>query len=422
MLMEFGLILGALGLLLAVRVPVAAALAGLGMFLFVAEGSSLTELPARVIEGLHSPNLLCIPLFLLMSSLLLKAGVAQDLYRAARCWFSRCPSGLAAATLVSCVLFSALSGSSVAAAASIGTVALPELTGRGYPRPFVFGLLAVGGALGILLPPSLALIVFGLISGVSLQVLLLAAVGPALLLLAMLLAGCAWYVRQHPVCRPPEPLSREARRLALARAWPPLALAAGLAVMLYAGLPPALVAVLALAGSWPVVMRTGQFTHQKMLESLESAMRATVMLYLLILGAEIFSHASDLAALPAQIAIAAQTLNPTILLFLVALGLLIAGLFIEALPLILILVPALLPALHAAGVETIWFGVFFVLLVEAALILPPFGLNLFVIQALGKARLDEVSWGAAPFVLILLASAVLLWIWPAVVLGIPGLF
>ena len=81
-----------------------------------------------------------------------------------------------------------------------------------------------------------------------------------------------------------------------------------------------------------------------------------------------------------------------------------------------------MPALHAAGVETIWFGVFFVLLVEAALILPPFGLNLFVIQALGKARLDEVSWGAAPFVLILLASAVLLWIWPAVVLGIPGLF
>ncbi|MGH1359002.1 MAG: TRAP transporter large permease [Burkholderiaceae bacterium] len=420
--MEAALILTALVLLLVARVPVAFAMAGLGVFLLAMKGLPLIGVPQRIYGTLDSFELLAVPMFLLMSNVLLKGGVGKDLFAAVQSWVGHWPGGLGAATIISCALFSAISGSSVATAATIGTVALPEMTQRGYDRSFVLGLLAAGGTLGILIPPSIPLIIFGVITEESIPTLFLAGIGPGLFLAFVFLVYSMLYARRSKNYQAIPKASGTQRRRASLMALPTLALATVIIGSIYMGIAtPSEAAGLGFVLSLIITFGMGRMDRTKLTESVESAMKTTVMIFVIIIGAKVFSYAITLYLIPQQISAALTSNIATAGLFMLAVGsvLLVIGFFLEALSMMLIMVPVLFPSLQAMGIDPIWFGIFFVVLIETALITPPVGLNLFVIQAVGNAKIEEVVRGAAPFALIMLATAVLLWFWPGLVLTIP---
>ncbi|MEM8827548.1 MAG: TRAP transporter large permease subunit, partial [Pseudomonadota bacterium] len=229
------LILVALFALLLLRVPVAFALGGLGLALLLLGGFSPLMAPQAILSTLDGFILLAVPLFLLMSNVLLKGGVGRDLFAAVHAWVGHWPGGLAVATIVSCGVFAAISGSSVATAATIGTVAIPEMISRGYDKRFVYGLLAAGGTLGILIPPSIPMIVYGFVTEQSVIALFLAGIGPGLALVGLFIVYSMVYARFFGGYTPEPPASWAERRTSSLRALPSLALAVVIIGVIYSG-------------------------------------------------------------------------------------------------------------------------------------------------------------------------------------------
>ena len=420
--MEVLLILVALLALLLLRTPVAIALGGLGVILLALKGLPLVAVPQRMQGTMDSFELLAVPMFLLMSNVLLKGGVGRDLYAAVQSWVGHWAGGLGVATILSCTLFSAISGSSVATAATIGTVAIPEMEKRGYDRSFIFGMLAAGGTLGILIPPSIPLILFGVITETSILTLFLAGIGPGLFLAACFIVYAMLFARFTGRHDPAPRASWAERRRASLLALPTIALALAIIGSIYAGIAtPSESAGLGFVLALAITLAMGRMTWAKFTEAVYSALRTTVMILLIVAGAKVFSYAITLYLIPQSIsATLTQSIStPGLLILAIGVVLLIMGFFLESLSMLLIMVPVLLPAVMNSGIDPIWFGIFFVVLIETALITPPVGMNLFVIQAVGKASLPEVTRGALPFAAIMLATAVLLWFWKDLALYIP---
>jgi len=420
--MEAFMILGLLVALLVLRVPVAFALGGLGIALLWWKGLPLIGVPQRLHGTLDSFELLAVPMFLLMSNILLRGGVGRDLFAAVQSWVGHWPGGLGAATIISCALFSAISGSSVATAATIGTVAIPEMTSRGYNRSFVLGMLAAGGTLGILIPPSIPLIVYGVITEESIPTLFLAGIGPGLFLAFVFMIFSMGYAKFAGGYTPAPKASWAERRKASLMALPTVLLAVAIIGSIYTGIAtPSESAGVGFVLALILTFAMKRMDLEKVREATYAAMRTTVMIFLIVAGAKIFSYAITLYLIPQSIS---QLLTSNITdsgVFMLAVGgvLLVIGFFLEALAMLLIMVPVLFPSLEAMGISPIWFGIFFVILIETALITPPVGLNLFVIQAVGRAKLEEVAKGALPFAIIMLCTAVLLWFWKDLALFIP---
>ena len=420
--MEAAAILAALLALLFVRVPVAIAVGGLGVILLWMKGLPLVAVPQRLQGSVDSFELLAVPLFLLMSNVLLKGGVGRDLFAAVQSWVGHLPGGLAVATILSCTFFAAISGSSVATAATIGTVAIPEMTERGYARPFVFGMLAAGGTLGILIPPSIPLIIYGVVAEQSVTRLFLAGIGPGLFLAAaFVLYGV---LRSHfsgAYQRLPKASWRE-RRGATILALPTLLLATAIIGSIYTGVAtPTESAGLGFVLALIITLAMRRLDLASLKEAVETSVRTTVMILFIVAAAKLFSYAITLYLIPQTVS---QFLTQTFSeagSFILAVGLLLLfmGCFLETLSMLLIMVPVLMASVIDVGIDPIWFGIFFVVLIELALITPPIGMNLFIIQAIGRARLGEVARGAAPFVVIMLATAVLIWFWQDLVLYLP---
>ena len=420
--MEAVFILTALLALLLLRTPVAFALGGLGVVLLALKGFPLVGVPQRLHGAMDSFELLAVPLFLLMSNVLLKGGVGRDLYAAVQSWVGHWPGGLGVATIVSCTLFSAVSGSSVATAATIGTVAIPEMTRRGYDRPFVLGMLAAGGTLGILIPPSIPLIVFGVISETSIPKLFLAGIGPGLFLAACFIVYGIVFSRLKGGQQAMAPCSWAQRGRASLLALPTLLLAVCIVGSIYAGIAtPSESAGLGFVLALILTVAMKRMIWRKLREAVDDALKTTVMVLIIVAAAKVFSYAITLYLIPQSISEVLASSITTPGLFILAIGgvLLLMGFFLESLSMLLIMVPVLLPAVLNAGIDPIWFGIFFVVLIETALITPPVGMNLFVIQAVARAGLPEVARGAVPFAAILLLTAMLLWFWQDLALYIP---
>ncbi|WP_136658835.1 TRAP transporter large permease [Nitratireductor sp. XY-223] len=415
------IIVGLLALLL-LRVPVAFAMGGLGVFLLWIYPLPLNAVPQRLFGTMDSFELLAVPMFLLMSNVLLKGRVGGDLYAAVQCWVGHWPGGLGIATVLSCGLFSAISGSSVATAATIGTVAVPEMTERGYERSYVFGLLAAGGTLGILIPPSIPLILYGVITETSITDLFLAGIGPGLFLcLAFVVYGFARAKIRGDAGQVPRAGWPERRRATL-MALPTVVLAGAIIGSIYLGIAtPSESAAVGFVLALILTTAMGRMTFDLLQQAVYDAMKTTAMIFLIVAGAKVFSYAITIYRIPQDITAMLTAGISDAGLFVLAVGivLLVIGLFLESLSMLLIMVPVLYPSLAAIGIDPIWFGIFFVVLIETALITPPVGMNLFVIQGVGKADLAEVARGAFPFVAILLATAVLLWFWKGLALWIP---
>ena len=419
--MEAVLILGGLLTLFIFRVPVAFALGGLGVFLLWWMGFNLNGVPQRLYGTMDSFELLAVPLFLLMSNVLLKGGVGKDLFSAVQSWVGHLPGGLGIATILSCGIFSAISGSSVATAATIGTVAMPEMENRGYERSFIFGLLAAGGTLGIMIPPSIPLIIYGVVTESSIPTLFLAGIGPGLSLITVFIAFSIYSAKKSGF-QPAAKANLRERVQASIMAFPTIGLAVAIIGSIYMGLAtPSESAGVGFILSLMITCAMGRMNWKRMVEAVEDSMKTTIMVFLIVAGAKVFSYAITLYRIPQDISqlITEYISNPSIFILTVGIVLLFMGFFLESLSMLLIMVPVLFPSLAAMMVDPIWFGIFFVLLIETALITPPVGMNLFVIQAVGKTSLQEVVKGAWPFSIIMLSMAVILWFLPQIALYIP---
>jgi len=415
-------IVSALVLLMLTGLPVAFALAMLGTGLIVLKGLPLALIPTNLFGSLNDFVLLAVPLFLLMSNILLRGGVGRDLFRAVQSWVGHWPGGIGVSALLSCGIFSAISGSSVTTAATVGTVAVPEMTSRGYKPSFTLGLLAAGGTLGILIPPSIPLIVYGVIAEESIGKLFLAGVGPGILLITVfaiytiLVSAFGSQAQASPKSSWPE------RVAATVRAFPTILLAVVMLGGIYAGaFTPTEASAIGATMALLITVVQRSLGWQDFLHAVKDSVKTTSVIFLIVVGAKIFGKAITLYQLPAQIAQVFETHVPSQLGFIiiVSLILLFIGLFLESMSMLLIMVPVLLPTVLALGLDPIWFGVYFVLLIEIALITPPVGLNLFVIQAIAGTPLSTVVKGVLPFVLMMLGVAVLLALFPQIALWLP---
>lgn len=417
------LILAGLFSLLLLRVPVAFALGGLGLTLLLVGGFSPLMAPQAILSTLDGFILLAVPLFLLMSNILLKGGVGRDLFAAVHAWVGHWPGGLAVATIISCGVFAAISGSSVATAATIGTVAIPEMISRGYEKRFVYGLLAAGGTLGILIPPSIPMIVYGFVTEQSVIALFLAGIGPGLALVLFFIVFSILYARFFGGYEPEAPSSWRERRATSIRALPSIALAGIVIGVIYSGAAtPTEAAAIGFAAALvitTVLLRT--LTWQGFREAMFESMVTTVAILLIVAGAKIFGKAITLYRIPQDIsAFIGQNIDtPLAFIVVVSIVLLFMGLVFEALSMVLIMTPVLLPAAMGLGLDPIWFGIYMVVMVECALITPPVGLNLYVIQSVARASLGDVSRGVLPFLALMLFTVALLYVWPDLALYIP---
>ncbi len=419
------LVFAALFILLLGGLPIAFALAGIGATLLLVDGLPLVMVPQALFSGVDNFILLSVPLFLLMSNVLLRGGVGGDLFAAVQSWVGHWPGGLAVATVISCALFSAMSGSSVATAATIATVAIPEMVSRGYSRPFVFGLIAAGGTLGILIPPSIPLIVYGVITDASISKLFLAGVIPGLSLCLLFIGYSMIRAYRDPsYVAIPKALAKERLRLSL-RAIPTLLIAAAIFAGIYGGIftpTEASAAGLFLALVVTVVILRS-ITWAGLRRATMDSLRTTATIFMIIVGAKLFAKALTLHRVPQDVAawVTAGIADPTLFLLAVSGVLLVLGLFLESNSMLLIVVPVLLPTLAGYGIDPLWFGIYFMILIECALITPPVGLNLFVIQAVAKADPREVIGGVLPFIWLMLGYVVLLYLFPGMALWMTKL-
>ncbi|MDX5359717.1 MAG: TRAP transporter large permease [Alphaproteobacteria bacterium] len=417
------IVVAALLLLLFVGLPVAFALAGLGTVMLALKGLPLVMVAQNLHGAIDNFVLLSVPLFLFMSNILLRGGVGRDLFDAVQSWVGHWPGGLGIAALLSCGIFSAISGSSVATAATVGTVAIPEMTRRGYSTSFTLGLLAAGGTLGILIPPSIPLIVYGVITEESIGRLFLAGVGPGLLLIALFSVYCVLYATFTKNHIPTEKATWRQRRDTTLRALPTGLLAFIMLGGIYSGIftPTEASAIGASCAILLTAALLRTLNWRGFMLAVRDSVATTIVLFLIVIGAKIFGKAVTLYQVPAQVSELVDTHVASADLFLVIVAgiLLFIGLFLESLSMLLIMVPVLLPTVLGLGIDPIWFGIFFVILIEVALITPPVGMNLFVIQAVARTPLGTVVKGVAPFIGLMMLSVVLVWMFPDIVLYIP---
>ncbi|MBV0934294.1 TRAP transporter large permease [Marinobacterium weihaiense] len=420
--MTVALIIFALLMLLLTGVPVGFVLGGLGLAMLLLADISPLMVPMALYSSFDSFILLSVPLFLLMSNILLQGGVGKDLFNAVQSWVGHWPGGLGIATISSCTIFSAISGSSVATAATIGSVAIKEMTDRGYHRPFVLGLIAAGGTLGILIPPSIPMIVYGVITEESIVDLFLAGVVPGLLMAGSFIGFSFLYAIFGKACTPVAKASWGERRGSTLRALPTLLLAALIIGGIYAGVfTPTESAAIGVTLSLVIVLALRTLTWSGFKAACMDTMKTSITIFLIIAGAKVFGKAITLYQIPQEISmfVSLHIGEAGLFILAVCLVLLIMGFFLESISMLLIMMPVLYPSLAPLGIDPIWFGIIFVIMIECALITPPVGLNLFVIQAVAGGPVMDVVRGVWPFILLMFACLLIVFFFPKVALYLP---
>lgn len=413
--------------LMALAIPVAAAMGVLGLVL----GQMYAMLPVSRVAGeiawtaSNEFLLVALPLFILLGELLLRSGLAERMYEALARWLSWLPGGLMHSNIAACAMFAATSGSSVATAATVGTVALPQARRFGYNERLFLGSLAAGGTLGILIPPSINMIIYAVLTNTSVPRLYLAGIIPGLLLslgfMAVIAVACLW----RPAWGGQRITSSLRAAIAgLVHLGPPLGVFLVVVGSIYAGLATpteaaslGVMAGLALAAwnrtlSWPMLR-----------ECLLGTMRSTGMIMLIIVAAYFLNFVMSAIGLTTRLTDTVQTLGLSKweMLFAVVVFYVILGCFMETLSMMITTIPIIAPVMQALGFDMVWFGIVVIVLVETALITPPVGLNLFVVHNLRKSgSMNDVIIGSLPFVAAMFALLLLLALFPGLALWLPS--
>ena len=414
--------------LLALAVPVAATLGMMGLAL----SEFYSKLPLSLALGemawATSNNflLVAIPFFVLLGEILLRSGIAERMYNALVLWIPWLPGGLMHSNIAACAMFAATSGSSVATAATIGTVAMGEIRKHGYSERLFLGTIAAGGTLGILIPPSINMIVYGVLTDSSIPQLYLAGIVPGLLLaglfsLTVLIACLMW-----PALGGRRTTADwQARVRALPDLVPPLVIFIAVIGSIYAGLATATEsAALGVIAALGVAAWHRRLTVRVLLQAFEGTMRTTAMIMAILIAAYFLNFVISSIGLTAQVNrfVTALGLSSAELLVAVIVFYLILGCFMETLSMMVATVPIVAPIMFKAGFDPIWFGILIIILMETAMITPPVGINLYVVQGLRRrGRIDDVIIGAAPFVITMLVMIAILSYWPQLALWLPRL-
>jgi C4-dicarboxylate transporter, DctM subunit len=371
-------------------------------------------------------SFIAVPLFIFMSGILLHSGIGKGLYTAVARWVSFLPGGLAVASIFSCAIFAAISGSSVATAATIGMIAIPEMQRRRYARPLIFGSLAAGGTLGILIPPSVPMIIYGVMTETSIGHLYMAGIIPGVVLAVMFACFVIGYTLLWPETAPAALEDRGSFLDKLRSLYEVAPVALLIVVVLgsmYVGIvTPTEAAAL---GSFVSLLLAAAFrtlSWRALREAFHATIRTTSMVMLIIIFASMFSHVMALIGAPRALFNLVTGLGlPQWALFAAIFGfLLVIAYALEELSVMIILLPILFPLVTGLGFDPVWFGIIMVIWLEIGLITPPVGLNLFVIQNMMRGTTArDVTFGTTPYVVMMVLLVVLLFLFPELALWLP---
>lgn len=371
--------------------------------------------------------LVSVPLFLLMGEIMLRAGLSERLYRALNVWMGRLPGGLLHTNIMACGVFSAVAGSSVATAATMGSVALPYFEKSHYPPRLVLGSLAAGGALGNLIPPGITFIIYGLITETSVGALYLAAVGPSVLVVLLFTLTILFYSYKLKLHGEAGGASVSwAQRLASLSDLVPTALLIGLVLgTIYAGwATPTESAALGVAGAIVLSLVDRKLSWKMLSESMRATARTTSMIALILFGAYFLNYILSSLGIPQMLAKFLTALPlPGWAIMLVIIGFYLAlGTFMEGMSMVITTIPLLFPVVTALGYDPIWFGVVITMLVEIAMISPPDGTVLYVLQGMRRqpGPITDVFSGVMPFMLVYMLAILVLMLFPAIALWLPA--
>jgi C4-dicarboxylate transporter DctM subunit len=408
--------------LLAVGMPIFLVLGLCASILYFASGEPLIGVAQVIIDHLNSPTLMSLPLFVMAATFMRHGGVAKALVDLSAAWLGGIRGALGLVTVVACTLFAAISGSSVATALAMGTILLPAMIEKGYPRSFALGVVGASGTIGIVIPPSLALILYGIVAEQSVPRLFLAGVLPGLLQAAVFFAW-VWYDarrRKFPV----EPALPFAERIRVtARAIPALIVPVIVLVGIYGGIVTVTeAAAIAAAVSLMVSLIYYRGFHwTETLWVVADALKSAGAIMLIVATALAFGHWMTASGVPAELVkwVLAQNMAPWQFLLAINVLLLVLGCFLEVIATLLLVLPILAPVLPALGVDPVHFSIIFTHNMEIALVHPPVGLNLFVLSTISKAPIGEVVRGVLPFLILLLMVLMIITYVPALTLWLP---
>ena len=411
---------------LGVWVGVSLLIAGLAVFLLFTPTPADAIFATTMWAASANWTLTALPLFIWMGEILYRTRLAEDLFSGLAPWLGRLPGGLAHVNVVGCGIFAAVSGSSAATTATIGKISLPELSSRGYDDRLTIGSLAGSGTLGLLIPPSVVMIVYGVAAQVSINRLFIAGIVPGLMLMAMF----STYIIVWSLMNPDKMPAAEARvpmmeRLSRMKLLiPVVGLIFCVIGSIYAGIATATeAAALGVLGSLVIAAFGRSLTKAAFIDALMGATRTSAMIGFILLGAAFLTSAMSFSGLPSDLAeiISASGLSTYGLIAVLTLFFILLGCFLDGISIVVLTTSVVLPSVIAAGIDPIWFGIYLIVVVEMAQITPPLGFNLFVIQGLTNRSIFEITRMVVPYFLLLVLAVVLLTLFPVIATGLVDL-
>ncbi|MBL8380059.1 MAG: TRAP transporter large permease subunit [Burkholderiales bacterium] len=369
-------------------------------------------------------TLTALPLFIWMGEILFRTRLSQDMFRGLAPWMQGLPGRLLHTNVAGCTIFAAVSGSSAATCATIGKMTLPELGRRGYPEHMIVGTLAGASTLGLLIPPSIIMIVYGVSAEVSIARLFIAGVLPGLML-ALLFSGyiAAWALANPGKIPAADQTLTFMQKLSASRSLIPVVLLiAAVLGSIYAGIATATeAAAVGVVGSLIISAAQGSLSWQTFTESLMGATRLYCMIALILAGAAFLTLSMGYIGLPRHLAewIAQLGLTQGQLILVLAVFYIVLGCFLDGISMVVLTMGVILPTVQAAGIDLIWFGIFIVLVVEMAQITPPVGFNLFVLQGMTNREIGWIARVTLPFFFVMIVAVALIWFFPQIVTFLP---
>jgi C4-dicarboxylate transporter, DctM subunit len=401
-----------------------AGVAWIGMQLFSSRPAG-DAMALTVWGSASSWTLTALPLFIWMGEILFRTRLSESMFKGLAPWVNRLPGRLLHTNVIGCTIFAAVSGSSAATCATIGKMTLPELGKRGYPEEITIGSLAGAGTLGLLIPPSIIMIVYGVMADVSIARLFVAGIVPGVILAGLFSSYLAvWSSLNRDRVPPPDALLPIRERLHESRHLIPVVLLiAAVLGSIYSGLATATeAAAVGVVGSLVIAGAQRSLTWSTFRESLLGATRLYCMIALILSGAAFLTLSMGYIGLPRHLAefVASLGLSPFVLILALSIFYIVLGCFLDGISMVVLTMGVILPTVTAAKIDLVWFGIFITIVVEMAQITPPVGFNLFVLQGMTGKEITWIGRVAFPFFLLMCAMVLLLWWWPQMATWLPS--
>jgi len=413
-------------LLLGVPIAFSLAVAGIvGIYLLGADWNVVLRILGTTPYGVAAEYVLTtIPMFILMAYFSASGGLARDLYTAGANWLSSVRGGLAIATVFACGIFGAMSGASLAAAAVMSSIAMPEMRRRGYSDELAAGSIGIGSTLDILIPPSVGMVIYGITTQTSIGKLLIAGVVPALIVGAFLVVAILVWVRVRPSHAPETyVVTAHERWASLRRIWSSLLLIALVIVLLYTGVAtPTEVGALGAFLAGLIGVAFGRLTWAGAFEAIRQTIKISALIFMILIGATVFGYYMAMSKIPQQVVavVTEMNLNRWVVIVGIVVSYFVVSMFMDELPLLLLTLQLTFPLITALGFDPIWFGVMSMLMVSMGLVFPPVGMIAFVVSSTANVGLMKVYTGTSILMIAIVLTTILIMVFPQIVLWLPN--